>query len=416
MENKSKRIDLVLTRLISLYFIWGYTPFFRRCASPAVSLSIIAIWIVVWIYRNGGKIKWKKAKIPITLLACALIEGVYLFFGLSTATYGYYRLHVEFYVVMLFGIFLCSEADERCLTIIRRVGFVVILINVFHNIYLYSVLTFIPNPSVVTSPTYYTNVMGSSWAGTLIFIIPLMVLLIPKVEMLYKFLCIVLLLGCVYLQLFKMSRGISIILTLALLLFLLNYSKKDIKRVIISVLIIVVFILLIVNYKSIISFLYGMGLNRLANRLADIYRVLSNSQEEAYSISGRMEMYSISFFSFVQHPLFGIGYDTPVGEINAGVGMHSTVLDLLASYGVFAVAVFAVIIEYYKYIISYIQDRRYLLFYIVFGVYSLLNRVPSAEMGLIIFLYVPTVIKTIKQQEGFVEMKNNSLIRRETIK
>ncbi|SFQ62590.1 hypothetical protein SAMN05421670_3069 [Psychrobacillus psychrotolerans] len=110
----------------------------------------------------------------------------------------------------------------------------------------------------------------------------------------------------------------------------------------------------------------------------------------------RIELYLMSFQTFLENPLFGI-YGPFGNTANAAIGGHSGWFDLLAYYGVFtAVPLFLILyFNYRKHMKFYRKSNFYsyiIVIYLLFILFGIVNPILTVfEIGFVIFCVVPII-------------------------
>ncbi|MEG0577629.1 MAG: O-antigen ligase family protein, partial [Bacilli bacterium] len=120
-------------------------------------------------------------------------------------------------------------------------------------------------------------------------------------------------------------------------------KKKAIKIFLISIFVVFIIYLLTKDFISDAI----LGLTKYTpdmmqkRRITEIAGLIKNfGFESEGGMLNRFNLYFLSLDTFIKNPIFGVGFrdeilHTTVNVVNPLIGGHSTILDYLASYGVF---------------------------------------------------------------------------------
>lgn len=142
-----------------------------------------------------------------------------------------------------------------------------------------------------------------------------------------------------------------VILVAMLLGFVLCFFRHTLKGslYILSVILLVTLSLIVYfNLEGILEWILKVNNNEfIEKRIFELYNLVANDVT-SYHLNKRSDLYTMSFTSFLQHPIFGVGYTFGnVGSLQRlnGIGAHSTILDALGQYGlVGSVPLFGIIL------------------------------------------------------------------------
>ena len=123
----------------------------------------------------------------------------------------------------------------------------------------------------------------------------------------------------------------------------------------------------------------------------------------------RLDLAALSFKSFLNSPLLGIGYHKVAiikgdfsGVYQSGIGHHSAFFDNLAEYGIIGVYFYALI--YYNIIRSSlnkcigISDKNmFILCYIAYLLFAILNNITFPHIGIIMFFSYTFIYRHTKK-------------------
>lgn len=113
----------------------------------------------------------------------------------------------------------------------------------------------------------------------------------------------------------------------------------------------------------------------------------------------RIRLAGLSFYTFLENPIFGVGYDfvSLEGGLNAayysGIGHHSETVDFLARFGLLGVLVASAIIFFIRRfgLMTELSARGSASIICYLIGYSLLNNFVSAGMGFVLFFFLPII-------------------------
>ena len=218
----------------------------------------------------------------------------------------------------------------------------------------------------------------------------------------YRFLIILEMLLLTVLVYFTNSFVILISMLLGYILCLVRHSVKGSLYIIPMVFLFTVLLVLYLNIDSVLEWLINITDNEfIEKRLYEIYNLVANDVT-SFHLGKRSDLYKMSIDSFMQYPIFGVGYSFGnLGSLQRsnGVGAHSTIFDSLAQYGLLgAIPLFGIILYPYFHNRNMKFSSTYL---ISFMLMLFLNPCfTTYHCLLVVYLIIPIMQSIIEAKKG----------------
>ena len=150
-------------------------------------------------------------------------------------------------------------------------------------------------------------------------------------------------------------------------------------------------IVVFVNFQNVIEYISRYANTDLAKRLNELLLIRSDNANSADDLLSRFRLYSISISSFWKNPIWGMFGNGPYGA-------HSTILDLLASFGILGAfgicGICRPLTILYKNCEKGSRERVYVMWITVaFVLFSVLNVALWSDILLICNFAIPLVFK-----------------------
>lgn len=227
---------------------------------------------------------------------------------------------------------------------------------------------------------------------------------IPKKYMFFSVLEILLMITVVYL-----TNSFICLLTMTLG-FIICFAKSTMRGTLFIFSVIFFCILAIIVYiylEKILLFLLNHIQNDfIESRLQELYNEIV-LDDTSFHLDKRASLYKMSINSFLNHPIFGVGYtygnDSTLHRMN-GIGSHSTLLDTLGQFGIIGSIPFYVIILYPIY--RNHRNKENSLYLITFLIMLALNPSFSTfHLVLVVYLIIPIIARNL----NYYKMEYNVL-------
>jgi|SRR5690625_1988245 len=408
LYNLFKIINIIC---ITVYFIWYITPVFRAyfygTFFNAIIIGLIGVWLLTAILLNPKWIfQWNLHLIIVTIQIIGFIIMALL--GIGGGALAYMKIGVSFWFTLYVYHFYASLGWRM---VIGRIGTLVLISLFITGITTLIGLISIPSAArMLTSSSTLVednfmlnskNIGGFDFVYGLIIFIPTLISFMifrrtrGKINLLkLSFLLLIILIFYITL---KSSFTIALIsLILGIVLGLISKMKPRS--------IILVIILSCVVYQLLPNETLGGYLNKVAynlenpyvsERLHDIGNNLKGVQSTSSHLSNRTILYDMSFNTFIDHPITGVGPYYYVSGV--GVGYHSQILDDLARYGVFGLSFYLLFFyTFYKYINKQWKKLDFngnlFVSLLIFLFVSFLNPTFSSQtISIIVFFLLPAL-------------------------
>lgn len=371
-----------------LYIIFAFTPLLSSMLY--IQMGLMVAWGITILPL--GRIK-KKDWTLLIIIGSWLVYAITLrIIGFSSAAWGNYGIQVMFYfplVVFMTYRSLLTEREQYHL--ICFVG-IVMLINMLDNIYL---LVRYPGANIeLNFSDMYSNLNLGNSSFTFVMMLLLLVCFGYFLNR-KRWYVIPVLAGVFYLVISSKTTAFLVFLIFAYLMVVEKAAAK-----------------LPIRYRAMIMIL-GVGILLFLYRFSlEIVSVFTNNEyilvrlkalvkgdtSSVYLARWGLAMLSIS--TFLEHPLFGIGYVKAdfalVDYASTGIGHHSELIDHLGRYGmigiVFYLLIFCNFYRYVKRLYGEKQDKVSVgMIYVAFMLYSVLNNSIDVAAGVVFFYVLPAL-------------------------
>lgn len=401
-EHLLRNISLFL---ITLFIIWFLLPIVRFYFSGGITNLIMAFilffWaIIMFLLFKGKKIIYHKCLIFV------LINILFYLFNFILRLNGNIGEFIKMGVMYFFPLFIFFAyyilKDRKALKYLFYLSIICIVITLIPTL-----IELIKDPTSLRWMAYYSsmnldtqlikrkfNIGDFSFIYGLIFLIPILYFMIFKKKK-YKIIYL-LLLVLVVITVFKASFSIAIILSLiSLIVCIVNFYFNNKKINLIISYLIIVLISLVFLFPNILYYVSGLINNSfVSERINEIASFILNFNNLSGDLGSRMELYAISYNTFIKHFFTGIG--GYYYALNIPIGYHSQILDDMARYGIFYFINTILFIVYYrkflcKILIKKMQFIKTInIMLILYFILLLLNPVYlCAWVSTILFLVLP---------------------------
>lgn len=396
-----------------IFVLWAITPLVNRRFYFAIPICFL--WLLSCIPLLSRRSEWNRLNLYVVLsiafwvfweLACRIL-------GISTASIGNYAVRLCFWFSAIITIFYLNNKDFKHLKNLGLWATIVTVFNAIDNIRLYH-----KYPHLVSGEITQIDQSGIDLKNNIAFtsfsIVSVILALIflsmylktknsnIKVLLLISF-------SILFILNMVMSRGAStIILVLGILIFLLsnilekfNVRSRYVLSVGIAILLLLGYLYINTNVNFVVSHIPNQ---RIAVRIKDM---LTHNQSSSFM--SRIICLKISWKTFssnIHNFVFGIGYHTiPVwtreNAAAVGIGFHTSIVDLLAKYGIIgAIAVSNILFSYYRVCKQYICADFIVhvnILIILLVIYNLLANSITVDMGVIIFIVLPVYSRLLRK-------------------
>lgn len=171
--------------------------------------------------------------------------------------------------------------------------------------------------------------------------------------------------------------------------------------IIIAIIVGVFGIVIYVNIDAILTGILALVKNEFIHeRIQELYESIVLDQT-SFHLNKRSSLYQMSFQSFCEHPLFGVGYtygnDGALNRLN-GVGSHSTILNTLGQYGIIgSIPMFGILLYPIKKAVELGESPFYLFSFFV--MLALNPSFSTYHLVLIAYLIIPLIIRLINKEK-----------------
>lgn len=389
--------------LANIYIILVITPYTNK-HYYLLSAFIGVLWLItstiISIKRNDNKYKCSKS---IVLLYIWIMWILFLkSIGYSTAATGNYIKEVFYWLPLVMYCFYIKNNQQNQLKKMSLLIIVAIIINAIDNIRLDKIYPGIIE--VITSEVFsqywhlnfaLTTFMFMSAIVILILIDYLISNKLNKVTIISIVIMIIILSNLIFIS-GRTTTFLILIVSIPIIITMKILNRVEYRsRCMVFIFIATVIIMLTIIISNNIVFLTGyINNSRIEGRILALFGKEGGLTESLI----RFDLFKMSlqtWMSNIKTFFIGIGYHQHSNPFVVGVGQHSGFADLLGYYGIIG---FTIIISiyyiFYKNILNNITNKRLksitIILIFICMIYNVLNNIVSLEMGLIMFILLPT--------------------------
>ncbi|WP_025725312.1 hypothetical protein [Acholeplasma granularum] len=387
--TRIKLKDKLIISIIILFMIIVNTPYLYR-QLPSEIFVFMTFFVTVIIILNNIK-----QKIPLKIIYLIFLTSAWILYqlsykaiGLSTANIGNYIDVIVFYLYLFWYLLYIKLLPNFTKKKIFTIYSIVIFINLISNIYLSfqhpigSLLIDTPDGNYLK----LTNIGGLSFAtNIMIFSLVYFDRLIKQRGTLLINLGVYLV--SIYYLLFVSQRATQMIFSLlyvALITSIFLIKKKNIMVFLITFLTVIIFATIFNSF---------IPPERLLLRFEDLIEFIQSGFKVEKDSTFYFRLYLIqnsliNYTSTIKNVILGTGlhyFTTWEEQVNAGLGLHSEVIDTLTVYGIIGFTLcFTIVKNYYKKILD--NKSKVLFLFIVF--YAIFNKIVFSIIGMSIFIVI----------------------------
>jgi hypothetical protein len=411
MNKKITKLFLFFNFLITIiYLTLVTTPYLYKNQSNSFTIILLVIWFfsysLIILIKGYNPLKRSVFRLLLFWLAWIILLKL---FGYSTSQLGYYKETVLFFFpIFILDLYLKVINNKKYLKSLFVVLFILLLVNIFDNIFLLldNEIYSLQSNSVFRN----TNAGGTVFSSTALFagLVSVIILLKSK-KINNKIINFIFLMTCLF-YIYLSGRTTAVLLVVIGIIAMI--SQKTIRLLkrnsLLIFILLFLFVIFLYLYLPSILIYFGENINnnRIASRLTATGQMLMNGVIDIDSefftrillAIKSLETFTLNIINF----LFGAGYhmvDTTDG-ININymiIGQHSEIFDFLASYGIFGLFIMFKLFKSFFFDFLFVFKFHNLInqikvVLIVFIFYSILNRSFNPQLGLILFLFLPTVL------------------------
>lgn len=339
MKIKYSTIQWFLSCFIILWLNAGNFEYIQGFFPQVIKLGFVLLWFLITslIYRGFLELYLSKAA-PI------LIMIAIIFLSKSFGNVRYFNLYgmSYLYFAIIFAVFVCSfyfynERKSKALLLVLISDIVIVAIHTFIELTRNPILARAMSTGMDAKMTLLKGVIPTGVGGygmcyQLVFCSMLLVLLLDgKIQhRIWIFLSEILIFCVLFSAQITLALIMQVVGVAVVLMCRNDRSRNDRKNLIWKMAFLVVLVFLFLNLDRILQYLISYAGDDLAMRLEELMRIREISAESSGDIAARYRLYWKSFSIFLQSPLWG-----DFG--GAGIGCHSTFIDLLGAYGLLGI-------------------------------------------------------------------------------
>ncbi len=407
--------DGVAVFILCLLCICLLSPYVARTVGD---IPIFVLTLLYLLLERNALLRCGKSErnALLLILLYIIILFVYKGVGLSTASVAYH-----YNIVKSFIPFICMLPIYQRLTRKQAIVLMVVLVaavvfTMVHNFTLKSFWKSIFSQKLYKLRGVKGIVTTQYTSAILLFSGIMFCAFLNMKERMIRWLFLAIMILCLIFNTVVTQRGIALFLTILMLPLLLLYNgNRTPKRVIIMLVAILLLFLVILGYRTVLTWLAGlMPSDRLASRINSILKLIDAGgleNAEGGSLAARLRFIGVSihtFWSSLPRMLFGVGLRTDTNNL---VGNHSHFFDEFAKFGVF-VGIFSV----YNVINMLRQCRKEAgttkgsglnsqlsVLFFIYILRAFLGAIFDASIGAVVYFGIPLMFRLIGTEGGIQE-------------
>ena len=407
--NKKQKFNI---KDFLIFFIIAYTiaPIVSRFVSSYLTtyvyMAIIVVTIIALLSNRGISYFSECIKMLMPFIVWKIL--VYFLNGSNLVLWGYQSL-LDI-VPILIGYYFINSYDEKKNNIISLVAVMFFVITILTTIIgcienpnAARYIATIANPNEAQAIEYdWQNIAGYPFVYYVILLHPLLILAYKK----GKIKLWVSLLGTILILALALYTEYTIAFLLTIITSALYFFKKDLKLHNLVIFGIIALFVLVVFSDVISDILLWLADVVESDSISDRLVALAGGRKGVESSDdNRIALYETSFNTFLKYPLVG---SFMFG--GGGTGGHSFILDFMAQYGLFGLAVLIVIYRIiYKVFIKPYKNKMGFGYIIWTLMQVLIVSTINTEMWLpILTIFIPLFLKSIysgEKNENIVDSK-----------
>lgn len=335
-----------------IYFIWYYLPFARGLLNTSIHKMLFFIIFVIGCFLLILSILAKKNRIVVKMsmlvpvLIYMFVFSLLVFMEVGDAS-RHIRVSFTFWGTLIVYFLLYNYEDARKrLTLLFLVLFVITactsIFGVMNNSHAARTLTYASNAETEDRILQLLNIGGLSFFQSMVSFIPILVGFFAK-----KRKRLIPIVGLVLIAVGLFSASFTILILIGGIAIVIGYiasCKLTKKTVIIGLIVLMV---LIIPWTSLVDYLADNISNALVSERLKTIAIWLESNAIEGKLESRLNLYKLSFDTFMNHPL-GVGPEYSYVEYKNGIGYHSQILDDLARYGIYAFLFYLIYFTQYK--------------------------------------------------------------------
>lgn len=355
--------------LILLSAIISITPEFGKIIPNSVDVGLIIIWYLDVLLLENNKFYGIERNFILVIGLWLLYEFSQLLFGLSHASIGNYFIKISFFDVVIKSTYVAKFYSIKQKSLFLRLLQISIILNVCYNIY---VSIIFPEVYLLSDENRMEligfNIPTAVFYNMLAFFIGICFVDLYRCrKLIFRLIDIFGIFVSYYFMLTCEPRATSLTFSILILAAAwVIYSKNKNNTLLIIFVLGTVLLTVLLNIEYIISLLP----DRISIRY---YAVLGMNGGEENTL-GRLDLMLNSLYSFITHPIFGVGYYADKAYTNI-IGQHAIIPDFLGCFGIIGLIFLIFFLKNIKLlIVNNIKDSNYhkyaTIIYWIFILYS----------------------------------------------
>ena len=400
MKIKYSTVQWGISCFIILWLNAGNFEYIQGIVPQIVKFGLVAIWflITIVVYKGFVELYLSKA-IPIFfmigIILLSRIFGNGRYFTLYWMSYLYYAI--------IFAVFVCSfyfydKWKSKALLLVLIADITIVAIHTFielikNPILVRAISTSADSRAIILNGAIPVGVGGYGMCYQLVFCSMLLVLLLDKKTQhkIWIYLAEIFIFCVLFSAQITLALIMQVIGVIAVVMF-----RNGRESYIWKILFLIILFALILNLDRVLQYLISYAGDDMAQRLEELIRIREISADSSGDIASRYRLYWKSFSLFWQNPIWG-----DFG--GAGIGCHSTFLDLLGAYGLLGIAGIIGFLRPLQLTLKYCVYRmvkvKLLLIFFMLIMLSMVNASISSDILLVTSIAVPLFFKVLYTQE-----------------
>lgn len=404
MKIKYSTIQWFLSCFIILWLNAGNFEYIQGFFPQVIKFGLVLLWFFITslIYRGFLELYLSKAAPILIMIAIILLSksfGTIRYFNLYWMSYLYYAI---IFAVFVCGFYFYDKRESKALLLVLISDIVIVAIHTFIELTRNPILVRAMSTGMDAKMTLLNGVLPKGVGGygmcyQLVFCSMLLLLLDEKIQHRIWIYLSEMLIFC---MLFSAQITLALIMQVVGVATVLMCRNDRKSFFIWKMVFLVVLVVSLLNLDSILQNLISYAGDDMAMRLEELMRIREISAESSGDIASRYRLYWKSFSVFLQNPIWG-----DFG--GAGIGCHSTFIDLLGAYGLFGIIGIIGFLRPIQLTLKHCGIRNeknsLLVFFFMMVVLATINVFIGSDIMLATTIAVPLFFKVLYGQEDCYE-------------
>lgn len=370
--------------------------------------GIFVIWLILSIFRSGIWFRYLKKYLKNWVLWIVYLMMMFLLF--SNTQIGFFSLNLTFWEPMIIYYYYMEvlKDGEKEATFIAIFCVVSLLLGLLQSIQSVSVNELAAREASSGHLSDDAILTGNySFTATLTILLPtLYIALLSKITIFWKIL-VAIFIATTFYFIIHCNLMISILclfMTIPIIAISSNNMKLSAKKILKIYLIVISFIIIGIICKKILilileQFAELLNYDEVNKKVSQLISLLNGSA--VGNVESRFGLIAVAWNTFLNNPLLGIGPQNNAQlYFKIYLGMHATLFDDIARYGIVGMGIMISVYRKFfktcaKMYVSTSCMKALKTSVVIYIIISMLNPTISANVGIVLFFVVPTLLNKL---------------------